>query len=125
VLRGGAGASSGVPFQLARAMGSAKDDVIGPFRKRLSAARSATIRNIDDAESQFISLSACVPLRPVGGRGNVGLRSELTFGRASATSIANQGKLAQAPPAAHLCNRRGGLLHRVTQNSRGYLREWK
>jgi hypothetical protein len=46
---------------LARAMGSAKVDVIGPFRKRLSVARCATMRNIDDAESQFISLSACGP----------------------------------------------------------------
>jgi hypothetical protein len=49
---------------LARAMGSAKVDVIGPFGKRLSVARCATMRNIDDAESQFISLSAWGPLLP-------------------------------------------------------------
>jgi hypothetical protein len=29
------------------------------------------------------------PLRPVGGRGNVGLQSELTSGRASATSVSD------------------------------------
>jgi len=65
VLRGGnAGASSGVPFQFGESDGQRKVDFIGPFRERLSAARCATMRNIDDAESQFISLSACGPPLP-------------------------------------------------------------